>query len=97
LAQRKYQDDVPEEVKSRRLQEIVDKQMLSGLASNQKAVGKVFEVLIEGESKKSNLQWQGRTTHNKMVIFDKTSGEKGSYVQVKIKECTSATLFGEIV
>lgn len=97
LAERKFEDDVPEEVKQKRLEEIIAIQQESSLRSNQKAVGKTFEVLIEGTSKKSDQELRGRNTHNAMVIFPKGNLEKGTYVDVKITECSSATLMGEVV
>lgn len=97
LAERKFKDDVPEEVKQKRLEEIIAIQQESSLRSNQKAVGKTFEVLIEGTSKKSDSELRGRNTHNAMVIFPKGNLEKGTYVKVKITECSSATLMGEVV
>ncbi|MFX4740577.1 tRNA (N6-isopentenyl adenosine(37)-C2)-methylthiotransferase MiaB, partial [Acinetobacter baumannii] len=68
LAARRYADDIPLAVKKRRLQEIVDKQGELSLKNNQTDVGKIFKVLIEGESKKSNADWQGRNSQNKTVI-----------------------------
>ncbi len=99
LAARRYTDDVPLEIKKRRLTEVVDMQNKLSLALFTKDIGKQFEVLIEGVSKKSDMQWVGRTSHNKVVIFDKINkGEqKGSYVEVAINKCTQATLFGNIV
>ncbi len=99
LAQRRYEDDVPEDVKKRRLQEIIEKQNILSLESNKKDIGKTFEVLIEGDSKKSNEQWSGRNSQNKMIIFPKENHnyKKGDYVQVKIQDCNQATLFGNII
>ena len=98
LAAKKYADDIPEEVKSRRLQEIVDAQMAMSEVSNQLDVGKTFEVLIEGDSKKSDKDFKGRNSQNKMVIFPKQEGLKpGHYVFVNINRATSATLLGDIV
>lgn len=98
LAQRRYKDDVPEEVKKRRLQEIIEKQNLLSLQNNQKDVGKTYEVLIEGNSKKSDAHWAGRNSQNKMIIFPKDNSllQKGDYVFVKIDDCNQATLFGQI-
>ena len=67
------------------------------LESNQKDVGKTFEVLIEGESKRSKEQLFGRNTQNKVIIFDRKDFKIGEYVQVKVISCTSATLFGETI
>ena len=94
----KYEDDVPEEEKSRRLQEIIDQQNQISKEINEKEIGKIHEVLIEGESKKNKDEWQGRSDTNKVCIFDYNDGLKaGDYVNVKINRSTSATLFGEIV
>ena len=95
LAERKFEDDIPDEVKSKRLSEIIDKQLKFSLASNQKRIGLVEKVLIEGESKRSNEHMCGRTTRNSMVVFPKGNGKKGQYVNVKITDCTSATLIGK--
>lgn len=97
LAERKFEDDVPEEVKSKRLTEIVDKQRLHAHLWNKKQLGKVDKVLIEGFSKKSNEHLCGRNSRNSMVIFPKEKYQKGQYVMVKITDCTSATLLGEVV
>lgn len=99
LAQRRYKDDVPEAVKKRRLQEIVDLQNRLSGKSNEKDLGKTFEVLIEGDSKKSSGDWMGRTSRNKVVVFSKKGNmhQKGDYVMVKITGCTKATLFGELI
>jgi len=95
LAERKFEDDIPDEVKSNRLSEIIDKQLKFSLASNQKRIGLVEKVLIEGESKRSNEHMCGRTSRNSMVVFPKGNGKKGQYVNVKITDCTSATLIGK--
>ena len=98
LAAKKYEDDIPLEIKKRRLQEIVDLSSEVSKKLNQQDTGKTFKVLIEGDSKRSHLDFKGRNTQNKMVIFPKKEGLKpGDYVQVHIKESTSATLKGEIV
>ena len=98
LAARKYPDDIPLEVKKRRLQDVVDLQMEMSHANNQRDIGKTFKVLIEGNSKKSDQQFKGRTGQNKMVIFDKKENlNVGDYVEVKINSVTRATLLGEIV
>lgn len=99
LAERRYKDDVPLEVKKRRLQEIVDLQNILSLKSNQRDLAKTFKVLIEGDSKRSAEDWMGRTSQNKVIIFPKKGYDfkKGDYVMVKVKECTKATLIGEIV
>ena len=97
LAERRYKDDVPEEVKGRRLNEIIEKQLAHSLASNQRMVGTIQKVLIEGNSKRSAEHLCGRTGSNAMVVFPKENQEKGNYVQVRITDCTSATLLAEIV
>lgn len=97
LAAKKYEDDIPYEEKTRRLEEIIELQRRLSLESNQKDVGKTFEVLIEGESKRSKEQLFGRNTQNKVIIFDRKDFKIGEYVQVKAISCTSATLFGETI
>jgi tRNA-2-methylthio-N6-dimethylallyladenosine synthase len=96
LAARRYTDDVPLEVKKRRLQEIVDKQYQLSLISNQQDVGKTFKVLIEGPSKKSEDEWMGRNSQNKVIVFpkDNTNLHPGSYAWVKVHQCNKATLMG---
>lgn len=94
-AARKYEDDVPVEVKKQRLQEIITLQMKISREENQKEIGRVHTVLIEGPSKRSDAQFCGRADNNKMVVFDRETFEKGQYVQVKITDATSATLLGE--
>jgi tRNA-2-methylthio-N6-dimethylallyladenosine synthase len=98
LAQRRYADDVPEEIKKRRLTEIVALQNRLSLESNKKDIGKTFRVLIEGHSKRSEADWMGRNTQNKVVVFSKNGYDlkKGDYVNVKVHDCTQATLMGEI-
>lgn len=98
LAERKYEDDVPDEVKGRRLQEIIEVQMQSAAKRTKQHVGKVQRVLIEGTSKKSEGHYQGRNSQNMVVVFPKKDGIKpGDYVMVKNIDCTSVTLIGEIV
>jgi tRNA-2-methylthio-N6-dimethylallyladenosine synthase len=97
LAERKYEDDVPEEVKKRRLQEVIDIQNANSLVANQAAIGKVFKVLIEGPSKKSPEFLSGRNSQNAMVVFPKENFKKGEYVNVLIESSTSATLLGKAV
>ena len=97
LAQRRYEDDIPLEVKKRRLAEIVEVQNRLSLESNLRDPGKIFKVLIEGNSKKSDLDWMGRTSQNKVIIFPKKEQlQPGDYVMVKVTGCTQATLLGEI-
>jgi tRNA-2-methylthio-N6-dimethylallyladenosine synthase len=97
LAAKKYADDIPLETKKRRLQEIIAKQQEHSLERNQLDLGKVHKVLIEGTSKRSEEQLQGRNTANKVVIFPKGNHKKGEYVNVLVNDCTAATLFGEVV
>ncbi|HTQ66394.1 MAG TPA: tRNA (N6-isopentenyl adenosine(37)-C2)-methylthiotransferase MiaB [Puia sp.] len=99
LAARRYQDDIPEETKKKRLDEIVKLQNRLSRESNKKDIGKTFKVLVEGDSKKSNDDWMGRNTQNKVVVFPKKEFDlsKGDYAFVKINDCTGATLIGEIV
>jgi tRNA-2-methylthio-N6-dimethylallyladenosine synthase len=97
LAERRFADDVPNEVKGKRLDQIIEKQLASSLASNKRQIGTIQKVLIEGKSKRSDAHLCGRTGRNSMVIFPKLDCEKGQYVMVRIDECTSATLMGEIV
>lgn len=95
FASNKLKDNIPEEVKKRRLQEIIDLQREHSELSNKRDVGKEFEVLVEGYSKKSRNQFFGRTSESKVVVFDKKSHSIGETVRVKINEYTSATLIGE--
>ena len=90
-------DNVPEEIKDHRLTEIIDLQQKLSLANNREDVGKTFEVLVEGKSKRSDNQYFGRNTHNKVAVFTKTQAGPGEYVMVKISGATSATLLGEVV
>lgn len=96
-AARKYSDDVPEEIKTRRLTEIIELQGKLSEASKQKDLGKSYEVLIEGESKKSSNNFYGRTSQNKVVVFPKENYKIGDYAYVKIVDCTPATLIGKLV
>lgn len=97
LAARKLEDDVPEEVKKRRLTEIVELQRKHSAIHTQKMIGKTVEVLIEKEARKSDKQWSGRTPQNTVAVFPKERYEPGDFVNVKITDCTSATLIGEAV
>lgn len=98
MAARKYEDDIPLEVKKRRLQEIIRLQAQVSFAHNKQDIGKTFKVLIEGDSKKSDQQFKGRNTQNKMLVFDKEAGyQPGDYCYVKVNDATSATLIGEMV
>ncbi len=95
FAARNFPDDVPDDEKTRRLQEVIDLQNKLSLESNQKDVGKIFEVLVEGTSKKSEERLFGRNSQNKVVVFNKKNHQIGDFVQVKIVDCSSATLLGE--
>jgi tRNA-2-methylthio-N6-dimethylallyladenosine synthase len=97
LAERKMEDDVPVEVKKRRLTEIVQLQQKHSLLNAEQYLGRIEEVLIEKESKKSSAHWAGRNQQNMVVVFPKDHYKVGEYVNVKIIECTSATLIGEAV
>lgn len=96
LAARRFEDDVPLEVKKRRLQEMIDLHRIHSLQSMQRDVGKTFKVLVEGISKKSENDLFGRTDQNKVVVFAKGNLKKGEYVTVKIVSCTAGTLIGEM-
>jgi tRNA-2-methylthio-N6-dimethylallyladenosine synthase len=97
LAARRYTDDVPEKVKKRRLSEIVALQTRLSRESNEADVGKVLEILIEGDSKKSSDQWMGRSSENKVVVFSKNGiTEKGDYVKVRVTSSTGGTLLGKL-
>ena len=97
LAARKMEDDVPEEIKKRRLQEIVDLQRNLGLKRTQRFLGQTVEVLIEKSSKRSDAHWSGRNSQNTVVVFPKENYKVGDFVLVKITDCTSATLIGDAV
>lgn len=98
LAARRYQDDIPLDVKKRRLQEIVNLQTRLSLESNQRDLGMTAEVLIEGDSKKSDKDWMGRTSENKVIVFPKQgyNFKKGDYATVVVTGCTKATLMGKV-
>jgi len=99
LAQRRYEDDIDEDVKKRRLQEIVAMQNRLSQESNRRDLGKKFIVLIEGDSKKNAAEWKGRNSQNKVIVFPKETYNvgKGDYVEVEVVSCTQATLLGKIV
>lgn len=97
IAQKKFKDDVPEDVKTKRLKEIIDLQQNLSLAANKRYIGKTVEVLVESFSKRSVLDLAGRNSQNKMVVFPKKNYRMGDYVQVKISSCTAATLIGEAI
>lgn len=104
FASKNYPDDIPEEIKLRRLNEIIGLQQELSYVSNQKDVGKVFEILVEGESKRDKTQFFGRTTQNKVLVFDNPVMENGDfkvkigdYARVKVCSCSPATLLGCLV
>ncbi len=97
LAARKLEDDIPEETKKRRLQEIINLQQKHSAYRTRQFVGKTVEVLIEKESKKSEAHWSGRNPQNTVVVFPKEAYQPGDFVMVKINDCTSTTLIGEAV
>lgn len=99
LAARRYSDDIPEETKKRRLQEIIAMHRIHSLESMQRDVNKTFKVLIEGSSKKSDQHWAGRNDQNKVLVFPKEHYElkAGDYVNVYVNECTAGTLIGKII
>lgn len=97
LAARKMKDDVPDEVKKRRLQEVIDLQQKLSLQRTQRFVGQVVEVLIEKDSKKSDQHWSGRNSQNTTVVFPKGHYKPGDFVMVKVTDCTSTTLIGEAI
>ena len=98
LAAKKYADDIPLDVKKKRLNEIISKQQKHSLERNQRVIGQTHKILIEGTSKRSEEQLQGRTSSNKVVVFDRKSHHKvGSYVHVKVESCTAATLLGTAI
>ncbi len=97
LAEKKYKDDIPEEVKKRRLTEIIDKQREISHNSNKRDIDKIHKVLIEGFSKKSQEDLQGRNSANKVVVFPRGKHQKGDYVNVLVHDCTGGTLIGKVV
>jgi tRNA-2-methylthio-N6-dimethylallyladenosine synthase len=99
LAARKFEDDIPIDVKKRRLEEIIRVQNKVSLDRNREDIGKTFKVLIEGDSKRSAEEWKGRNTQNKVIVFpkEKYTLKPGQYVQVKVHDASLATLLGEIV
>ncbi|HCE85881.1 MAG TPA: tRNA (N6-isopentenyl adenosine(37)-C2)-methylthiotransferase MiaB, partial [Bacteroidetes bacterium] len=97
LAAKRYEDDIPEEVKKRRLTEIIDLQREHSLERNKADLGKTFEVLVEKPSKRSEDDLCGRNSQNKMIVFPKGNAKVGEYVQVKVSDYSQAILKGEIV
>jgi tRNA-2-methylthio-N6-dimethylallyladenosine synthase len=96
-AARKYKDDIPEEIKTRRLNEIISLQNKLSARSKKQDVGRIFEVLIEDFSKRSQDNLSGRTSQNKVAVFPGNGHQKGDYVNVQVERCTSATLIGKII
>jgi tRNA-2-methylthio-N6-dimethylallyladenosine synthase len=96
-AARKYEDDIPESVKSARLSEMISLQSRLSVKSKKNDIGMVFDVLIEGFSKRSAEFLSGRTSQNKVVVFQGNGLKKGDYVKVRIDRCTSATLIGTCI
>ncbi len=97
LAGKKMDDDVPANVKKRRLQEVIDLQQKHSLYRTKQHLGKIEEVLIEGTSKKNTNEWKGRNTQNTVIVFPKEHYKLGDFVNVKVEDCTSATLKGTAV
>ncbi len=104
FASRNYPDDIPEEVKLRRLNEIIQLQQQLSLESNRRDIGKTFELLVEGASKKNASQYFGRNSQNKVVVFDNppsADGKRkiavGDYVMAQVEDCTAATLLGRLI
>jgi tRNA-2-methylthio-N6-dimethylallyladenosine synthase len=100
LAAKRYADDVADDIKKKRLGEIVALQNRLSLESNRQDIGKTFTVLIEGDSKRSDLHWMGRNTQNKVIVFPKDTAPgagKGDYTEVIVQDCTQATLIGKAV
>jgi tRNA-2-methylthio-N6-dimethylallyladenosine synthase len=94
LAEKKMEDDVPETLKKRRLEEVIELQQKHSLLRTQQHLGKIEEVLIEGVSKKNPNEWKGRNTQNTVIVFAKEHYKLGDFVMVKVEDCTSATLKG---
>jgi len=97
MAAKKIKDDVPEKIKQRRLSEIIAKQREHSQYRTTEYIGKTLCVLVEKTSKKFDTQWSGRSTQNTVVVFPKEIYQIGDFVDVKIKDCTSATLIGTAV
>ncbi len=97
LAERKYKDDVPEEIKKRRLNEIIELQQKHSAEKIKSQIEKIHNVLIEGKSRKSNDMWMGRNSQNAVIVFPKKMHQKGEYVKVLATHCTSTTLIGESI
>lgn len=96
FASKHLPDDVPEDVKGKRLTEIIELQQELSLRSNKKDIGKTFEVLVEGKSKRNDNEYFGRNSQNKVLVFPASENLRGKYIKVKVKSCTAATLIGEL-
>jgi len=97
LAAKKFKDAVADEIKSKRLNDIIEMQQKLSLASNKKDIGKTFEMLVEGESRRSKDFLSGRSSQNKVIIFPRKDFKIGDYVTVLVNKCTAATLIGEAI
>ena len=97
MAERKFSDNISEEIKSDRLKEIIALQQTHSLDKNKSHVNKVYRVLVEGFSKKSKDHLFGRNTQNTVIVFPKNNFSPGEYVNIKVNGCTSATLLGEAI
>jgi len=97
LAAKKWADDISEDVKKVRLDQIINRQREHSLSRNRLNVGSVYQVLIEGVSKRSDQFLQGRNTHNKVIVFPRENFQKGDYVNVLVEDCTGGTLVGKVV
>jgi tRNA-2-methylthio-N6-dimethylallyladenosine synthase len=97
LAAKKMEDNVPFDIKKRRLAEVIQLQREHSLYRTEQHLGKTEEFLIEGESKKSDLHWKARNTQNMVIVFPKEHYKVGDFVDVKVDSCTSATLIGTAV
>ena len=97
LAERKYEDDIPLKTKKTRLQEVIDLQHVHSKKKNESVIGNVYEVLVEGNSKKSDQMLSGRNDQNNKVVFPRENAKTGQFVNVKIERCTTATLIGKII
>ena len=96
-ASRHLPDDIPDDEKTRRLNEIIALQGQIALENNREEVGREYEVLVEGESHRSREQLFGRNSQNKVIVFDRRDAQPGTYRKVKVNSCTAATLIGELV
>jgi tRNA-2-methylthio-N6-dimethylallyladenosine synthase len=97
IAATHYRDNVPDEIKDRRLNEIISLQQQLSYKSNNRDIGSIFDVMIEGFSKRSSEHFSGRNSQNKVVVFPKTDNKPGDCIRIKILHVTSATLIGNAV